>query len=439
MWRGFEAGARRGRATPRAAAGFSLVELLVVLMMLGMILVVVGQLFFPMRTAAERQRLDVEARQTARAAADYLAFCVRGATDANPISATRNPMAVMTWIVGKKPGSSDFPGCPGDGDCKQVSFNNVSNPALADLGTDILTVGQLDEPFAALAARWPGFTSGANAHFFFDLGCPDDANNLARFKTLTGFDPATGWSKPILFVDEEGNNVFGQITDYKDGQNATSCSTPDPTKCTDVNNVLLPCLWIVFSPNDQTVNIPGGHRDLCSSTDCDKYLVGGVTFRSLRVCDGWLQQKNGIFDPVADANCGGATPGWTSLLPNVEDMQIAYVFENGQIMNSATDSLAAQATAGGCQVNPSGVPCQGLQADPAAVYDVTRVVGFRITVVGRTATELPLGVARVGRIPAEDHVNLTESRQNVPAGPDRYFRYIVSANALIRNRVPEGF
>lgn len=434
MWRKSEAG-----AALRSRRGFSLVELLVVLMMLGMILLVVGQLFFPMRTAAERQRFDVEARQTARAAADYLAFCLRGATDSNPLSTVRNPMAVMTWIVGKKPGNTDFPGCPGDNDCVQVSFNNVTNPALADLGTDILTVGQLDEPFAALAARWPGFTSGANAHFFFDLGCPDDNENLAKFKALTGFNSSTGWSRPILFVDEEGNSIFGQITDYKDGQNATSCSAPDPTKCTDVNNALLPCLWMVFSPNDQTVNIPGGQRDLCSAADCDKYLVGGVAFRSLRVCEGWLQQKNGIFDPVADANCGAGSAGWTSLLPNVEDLQIAYVFANGEVMNTATASLAAQPTAGGCVVNPFGVPCQGLQTDAAAVYDVTRIVGFRITVIGRSSVELPLGVARMGRIPAEDHVVLTQPRQNVPAGPDRYFRSIVSANALIRNRVPDGF
>ncbi|HPC82738.1 MAG TPA: type II secretion system protein [Thermoanaerobaculaceae bacterium] len=435
MWRASERNAR----PPAAAAGFSLVELLVVLMMLGMILMVVGQLFFPMRTAAERQRLDVEARQTARAAADYLAFSLRGATDANPLSTVRNPMAVLTWVVGKKPGNRDFPGCPGDGDCVQVSFNNVANPALADLGTDIITVGQLDEPFASLSARWPGFTSGANAHFFFDLGCPSDDDNLARFKQLTGFDAGTGWSKPILFVDEDGNSVFGQITDYKDGQNATSCSAPDPTKCEDVDHNIRPCLWIVFSPNDQTVNIPGGHRDLCSATDCDKYLLGGVTFRSFRVCDGWLQQKNGIFDPVADANCGGNTAGWTSLLPNVEDLQVAYVFTNGQIMNTATDSLAAQPAAGGCVTDPSGVPCQGLHNDAAAAFDVTRIIGFRITVVGRSGAELPLAVARVGRLPAEDHVNLTESRVNVPASPDRHLRYLVSANALLRNRIPDGF
>ena len=64
-----------------ARRGFTLVELLAVLACLGMILWMAGQLLFPMRTAAERQRAQVEARQTARSAAAYMAFVLRGVAD----------------------------------------------------------------------------------------------------------------------------------------------------------------------------------------------------------------------------------------------------------------------------------------------------------------------------------------------------------------------
>jgi len=69
------------RRSSRPGGGFTLVEVLVVVASLGMILWMVGSLFFPMQKAAERQRLQVEARQTARGATDYVAMLVRGATD----------------------------------------------------------------------------------------------------------------------------------------------------------------------------------------------------------------------------------------------------------------------------------------------------------------------------------------------------------------------
>ncbi len=62
------------RSSSKPGGGFTLVEVLVVVASLGMILWMVGPLFFPMRQAAERQRLQVEARQTARGATDYVAM-----------------------------------------------------------------------------------------------------------------------------------------------------------------------------------------------------------------------------------------------------------------------------------------------------------------------------------------------------------------------------
>ena len=78
----------RSRNTGR---GFTLIEVLVVIAALAMILLMVGQLLFPMRRATDRQRFQVEARQTARAAADYIAFMVRGSSDLNDAALPRNP------------------------------------------------------------------------------------------------------------------------------------------------------------------------------------------------------------------------------------------------------------------------------------------------------------------------------------------------------------
>src|SRR5512136_173881 len=111
-----------------AASGFTLMEVLVVLATLGMILWMAGQLLFPMRAAAERQRLQVEARQTARSATDYMGFIVRGATDMNDAAKPRNPAALLPYLWrGATTGTGNFPACPGS-DCVQMSYNNVTDP-----------------------------------------------------------------------------------------------------------------------------------------------------------------------------------------------------------------------------------------------------------------------------------------------------------------------
>src|SRR5271157_2432268 len=81
--------------------GFTLIEVLVVLLSLVIILVGVGQLLFDTQKAAQRQQYQVDARQTARAAADYVNFLLRSATDMDMPTVTpplpNNPGSIVVW------------------------------------------------------------------------------------------------------------------------------------------------------------------------------------------------------------------------------------------------------------------------------------------------------------------------------------------------------
>jgi hypothetical protein len=183
------------------------------------------------------------------------------------------------------------------------------------------------------------------------------------------------------------------------------------------------------NPAAGAISAPGGHRTILDPA----FLSTAVRFLSFRVCNGWLQQRNGIFDPTTDNNCmpggNGTHANWTALLPNVEDLQVAYIFRNGQVMNSAQQQLSGQTPVGGC-VTTAGVPCQGFHAAAGPDYDASRILGFRITIVGRSAGLL-MGAVPAGRpLSAEDHV-LPDTTTR-----DRIRRHIVSANALVRNRAP---
>ncbi|HPW54730.1 MAG: prepilin-type N-terminal cleavage/methylation domain-containing protein [Thermoanaerobaculaceae bacterium] len=440
--------ARRYLGPRPAVAGFTLVELLAVLACLGMILWMAGQLLFPMRTAAERQRAQVEARQTARSAADYMAFVLRGATDGVPGGGAmfRSPLAIMTWVVTGNQGSTGSnPGCPGADDCVQTAFNNVARASdgnLADEGTDIITVGQFEESTLMRNANtsWPGNNSTTTAYWFYEQGCEayippalpagDDARNLALFDSVTGKGTHGGspnFSKLMVAFDESRRYLFYQITDYLSGSNTTTCSGPADPPC-QVSGKRMPCVAVEAYPDTAALNAPGGVRALTGIV----HLTTGMRFMTFRVCNRWLQQRNGLFDPTADANCpaegDGNTPGWTSLLPNVEDLQIAYIYDDGRVMNTAHLRLATEPVAGGCDT-ATGVPCQGFHGDPAAILDIAHVIGFRVTVVARSSAEV------VWESPAQ--LRRVVEDTGVPAGsPDRFRRHVVSVNALLRNRVP---
>lgn len=433
-------------------------ELLVVVACLGIIFYISGQLLFPMRTAAERQRLQVEARQTARAAADYLSYALRGASDG---SHAPGDVAIMSWVVAGEPVGTDTPACPGGEGCRQLSYNNVDRSAdgnLADDGTDIITVAQYDEAVLMHGVAWAGNNSASTAFWFFEQGCgiydpavglpsPDgDDENKDLFERLTGRGSNSGQpnsSKLMLAFDEAGDWTFYQITDYLDGNNGNSCSGADAS-CLDPG--LKPCLGVVSNPGASSLNAPGRSRVLAGKP----FLTTGVRFVTFRICNGWLQQKNGFLDPATDANCpavgDGNTPGWVSMLPHVEDLQVAYIFRNGEVRNTANLDLATATPSGGCDTT-GGVPCQGYHAqagNPSAPYDASQVIGVRVSVVGRSATDLagrgpthPDVVAgQAGRVMANQQRREVEDHVPSDTTLDSVRRHVVSANLLIRNRSP---
>jgi type II secretory pathway pseudopilin PulG len=430
----------------RGVAGFTLMEVLVVLATLGMILWMVGQLLFPMRAAAERQRLQVEARQTARSATDYLGYVVRGATDMNETAVPRNPAAILPYLWrGVTTGTGNFPACPGDGGCVQLSYNNVdqAGTSFASEGTDIITLTAARVPTIAGvtysvrqdgASAWPNpFNDSSIQYWAFNATCsgaPDDAANFQMFKTLTQ-DPAnTSQSLPLLIVDPgSGAWLTYRITNYRDGNNATTCTVLNPA-CI-VGGVNVPCVEVNANPeNANNLNPPGGMQLLANIPS----LVVGSQFTALRVCNGWLEQKNGTFDPGTDNNCpalaAGAVEypdyvtktGWSPLLPNVEDFQIAYVYNNGETWNRPGGTLAAGQGCG------DGVP--SFDAAPATInqYDVRSVLGLRITVAARSTTPVRGEGKMAFRQPAaEDHDPTT-------APNDTYYRYQASIITMLRNR-----
>ena len=426
------------------ARGFTLVEVLVVLASLGMILWMVGQLLFPMRQAAERQRLQVEARQTARAATDYLTIALRGATDMNDIANPRNPAAILTFVwQGDGTGSGNNPTCDGTAQagCIQVSYNNVTDASLAALGTDIVTVGRPGSTLRLRPLTWAGAADSSNPTWWsWDQGCPTDATNAAMFNQATQRDSMTNRSAPLMLFDAGGNWVFYQITDYKDSQNGSNCSSP-PAQCWDVkSSANIPCIQVVANPGSVALNAPGGQRSLTSPVT----LNVGVQYTSFRVCNGWLEQKAGIFLPAVDNNCpalaaGAPFPpyvtknGWSPLLPNVEDLQVAYIFGNAPAGTLPGNGTVANGPAG-TMATAAGVPVAVGGSPPTNALDVLNVTAVRVTVTARSTSEATIhGVAGGGKISAPQPA--AEDHSPSVALTDTYYRSQITSLALLRNRV----
>lgn len=439
-------------SSKRTAAGFTLMEVLVVLATLGMILWMAGQLLFPMRQAAERQRLQVEARQAARSAADYSAFLIRNASDMNTSVQPLNPAAILTYLwKGPNPGGGgNFPACPGDNGCVQLSYNNVDQGAtsFASDGTDVVTISAADQTAFPTkitgASPFPSpFTNASVEYWAFSLGCvmgspTQDTDNFNAFVDATKdplvVPPAQPVSRTLIVADPgSGAWLIYKILDYRSANNATSCTVPNPT-CV-VAGAPTPCIEVSADPdNANGLNPPGGPTALGNPP----LLVVGTRFQSLRVCNGWLEQKEGLFDPQADNNCPAlpsgtvefpqqpphdpATTGWSALLPNVEDFQVAYMFRNGTTWNGPTATLSATE---GCN---DAVPSANDDPNNLNQFDARAILGLRITVTARSSTPVTLaGKAAFPRPIAEDH-------DPTAAGDDLYYRFQVSAVTMLRNR-----
>ncbi len=385
------------------ARGFSLSELLVTIAALVVVLMLTGQLLFATRRASDRQRLQTEPRQASRAAVDYVNYLVRTATDMDNVLNAGNPLALMVWY-------SD-----GNNQLFQSSYNNLtaaqSTAGLGDDGTDIITIAHADSANFFPNLVWTGLQHSSTEYWQFNQACPDSAANLALFKQLTGAHPdPTGSgtiSDPIIIVDANGTAGTYQITDYKEGTNASNCSAqsnlPGYGACADGQG----CMAVVANPgkSDQ-VNPPSGQPDLVQPIT----MHVGPRFIALRVRDRWLEQKFGIFNPNTD------NPGtnFQRLLPNVEDFQVVWIFKNGETHNS---------TVGNRLTTTNQVPAQGTTGP----YDAINVAGMRVTFTSRSAVEIPGEVNdRYIRPAAEDHVAATTR--------DQFFRVQLSAMSMIRNR-----
>ncbi len=358
--------------------GVSLVEFLIYMLLVVVILAGSAQLLFIMRQSATRMELEADARQTARQADDYIARYVRGATDMNRRGG--NPFAIVVWY---QKGTT----------LQQASYNNVTDSTLADLGTDIITLAYPTNRRSVKCDTWPGYYHGANAWWFFDEGCPNDATNLQLFKEITGAHQTRNGevSEPVVVIDKTGAEVWYEITHYL----KSDCATGR--------------IHVTANPGlSNQLNPPGGQPNLTDPVT----MMPGPRFVSFRVFKGWLQQKQGIFDATVDND--PTTTSFQNILPDVEDLQIAWIFADGTVWDN---DPAHRLTSTGA------VPTQ----NAAATYDVANVVGLRVTVTARSDGTLYWEhQARFFRPAAEDHTASTVKDK-------RYHRRMTEA-VMIRNR-----
>jgi hypothetical protein len=225
------------------------------------------------------------------------------------------------------------------------------------------------------------------------------------FQELTGahIDPDTGWlvSDVLMLVSPDTGQInFYQITNYLDNGSNNDCCDP---------SIALPGIHVTATPGQSAIN-PPAHKPGMS----DPQMRLGLKWMSFRVRNGWLEQKVGIFDPRTD-NPGNA---FVPLLPDVEDLQLAWIYRNGTVWNTAVQQLPA-----GTYTN--NVPAQGT----TDAYDVINVVGMRVTVTARSSSAATWeDTARFRRPAAEDHAAGTA---------DRFYHESLTTTVLIRNRLLE--
>ncbi len=388
------------------------------------VLVISFSLLFGMRAFARRQQTFADARQTARRAVDYLSYYLRGASDMNSAGVT-TPNALVMYVQ------------TGSGTNVQVSYDNVGSGATdpanaADTGTDILTLGFAQNAVAIPISYWnpqaQPIPKAANAYFDFRMGCDGSGNedviNLRLFEQATGCTGgACDGTSPccesgiLTLVDSNGNWTYYQITNYQASNCAGSVGLPpgDPSAQT---------IHVTNTPGQSDgINPPGGPQTLSRPIS----IMAGVQYFAFRVLNHQLQQKTGLFDKTGFSGPAD-TPGtaFQPLLDNVEDLQFAYIYDDGTIANSSSATRLP--------VADNYIPEQNTPALRTA-KDITHVVGMRVTVVARSSTPLPAFQVSGNKYPllgAEDH---TPTQPASGSSLYRYYRYRLTNTVMLRSRM----
>lgn len=387
------------RRCPRQGErGFTLIELTVSLTILVIVLVLSMSLLFSMKNFAQRQRQFAEPRQNARRAIDYVGNYVRAATDLN--YKANNPNCIPVWV--KDEGDNDV----------QVTYNNVQDQNLAEIDTDILTMGYATNILAIQISTWQpanqDIAKASNLYLNFREGCPNDALNLELFKEVTGAcqtcASGSGCCSDVLqvFSDVDGSWAYLVITGYQ------------KSNCGDLDSDDV--IHVTCTPGQSDHVNPPSSRNV--TKPC--HIGGGLTYLSFRIqrtdpadpLTTELQQKRGIFDPT------DPDTGFFGLLEGIEDFQIAYIYNDGTIWNDSP----------GHQLPTTGnVPRQDGVGGGTVANDVTNVMGLRLSVVARANTPVPLMErAKFFRPASEDRAEDPDE--------DRFYHYRLTSTVMMRNR-----
>lgn len=385
--------------------GFTLIEATVSMTLLLIVLLMSMTFLISMRTFSQRQEMFAQPRQSARRAMDYIAYYIRGATDMN--NPAKSPNALVCYYMS------------GASTTLQATFNNITNAKYGDVGTDMIS---LAVPTWDAWATLPWFppTSTSTTLVVFTAGCGsggDTAANLSLFKNLTGAHTEGGVVVSNLLTEADGSS--GAWTYYKITQYGTStCTGPTP----GIN---------VISTPSPVIAPPGG----VPTGGLTNPTLNFVQYASFRVKNAQLQQKTGLFDPNnAVANEAAEDAFFNTLLDNVEDLQIAYIYNDGNMYN-ANATAWSTSNQGGLMgtKDPTGttttnIPTQAGPNGTAAALDATNVIGVRVSIVARSG--------QIGAFQsATRNVYFRPASEDRAAGAsDRSFHYRLTSTILLRNR-----
>ena len=391
----------------RNSRGFTLIEVTVAMTVLVIVLLLSGTLLFSLKSFAQRQQAFADPRQSARRAIEYLSYSIRGATDQDMVVSTNlSPNALVMYY---SQGTST----------KQASFDNVTDATIANLGTDIITVG-LPSPGSQSVTiyDWVGDATGATFKANYQCGCSSDSANLASLQSLLGYNSGTTRSNLFTIYDPAG---AWQYYDVKAGGYVSStCANAgsNPAKV-----VSLQCATGGASGD----NPPGGYKALSCSNASPCFMSAGVRFVTYRVRTSngvpRLEQSSDatrIFDAAVD-NPGAS---FTPLLDNIVDLQIAYVFDDGTVWNTSQARLDSTNY-------PGYVPAQ--DATPSKARDVTNVTGLRLTVVARSSSPFGVAIGRAGKV-----APVTPPENSTVVYSNTFYHYRLTSLVMLRNRTLGG-